>query len=50
MSDLDPGRFTHSQVDRAREDYAQLLKELELAKERSWRGFTPGSICRIQLL
>ena len=32
MSDLDPDRFTLRQADAAREDYAQLMEELELVK------------------
>jgi hypothetical protein len=32
MPDLNPNRFTLCQADAAREDYAQLMEELELVK------------------
>jgi hypothetical protein len=32
MSNLDPDRFTLRQADAAREDYAQLMEELDLVK------------------
>ena len=33
MSDIDPDRFTLRQVDAPREDYAQVMEELDLVKE-----------------
>ena len=34
MSDIDPDRFTLRQVDAPREDYAQVMEELDLIKEQ----------------
>jgi len=33
VADIDPDRFTLRQVDALREDYAQVLEELDLVKE-----------------
>jgi hypothetical protein len=33
MADIDPDRFTLRQVDAQREDYAQVMEELDLVKE-----------------
>jgi hypothetical protein len=48
MADLDPHRFTLRQADAAREDFAQLMEELELVKQhfarlptRKDQAFTP---------
>jgi hypothetical protein len=48
MADLDPHRLTHRQAGAAREDYAQLMEELELVKQhlarlptRRDQAFTP---------
>jgi hypothetical protein len=48
MSDLDPDRFTLRQADAAREDYAQLMEELDFVKAQLARlptrkdlAFTP---------
>jgi hypothetical protein len=51
MADLDPERFTLRQVDGLREDYAQVMEELDLVKEllarlptRKEQAFTPVRI------
>jgi hypothetical protein len=48
MADIDPDRFTLRQVDALREDYAQVMEELDLVKEllarlptRREQAFTP---------
>ena len=48
MTDIDPDRFTLRQVDALREDYAQVMEELDLVKEllarlptRREQAFTP---------
>jgi hypothetical protein len=48
MSDLDPDRFTLRQADAAREDYAQVMEELDFVKAQLARlptrrdqAFTP---------
>ena len=48
MAEIDPDRFTLRQVDALREDYAQVMEELDLVKEllarlptRREQAFTP---------
>jgi len=48
MAEIDPDRFTLRQVDGLREDYAQVMEELDLVKEllvrlptRREQAFTP---------
>jgi hypothetical protein len=50
MSDLDPDRFTLRQADAAREDYAQLMEELELVKEQLARLPTRKDLARSALM
>jgi hypothetical protein len=50
MSDLDPDRFTLRQADAAREDYAQLMEELELVKEQLARLPTRINLARTALM
>ena len=49
-AEIDPDRFTLRQVDALREDYAQVMEELDLVKEllarlptRREQAFTPAS-------
>ena len=52
MSDLDPEKFTLRQAAQARDDFAQVMDELEFVKElisrlptRRDQAFTPFRIC-----
>jgi hypothetical protein len=50
MSALDPDHFTVGQADAAREDYAQLMEELDLVKEQLARLPTRKDLARSALM
>jgi hypothetical protein len=50
MSDRDPDRFTLRQADAAREDYAQLMEELDLVKWQLARLPTRKDLARTALM
>jgi hypothetical protein len=50
MADLDPDRFTLRQADAAREDFAQLIEELDLVKEQLARLATRKDQARTALM
>lgn len=50
MSDLDPDRFILRQADAAREDYAQLIEELDFVKWQLARLPTRKDLARTALL